>query len=744
MPFPRNRLRPARPAALGALAAAMALAFGPCQAQNILPSHGVVTSGAASIGQSGGSMTVNQTSPRAIVNWGSFSIGPANGVTFSQPSASSAILNRVTGSTTSTIAGQLQANGQVYLVNPNGIAITKTGAVQTGGGFVASTLGIADSDFNKGNLNFVGNGASAGVSNAGSIAASAGRLRRPPRRHGGEFGRRLGAAGQGRDGFGRAGDAEPDRRQFSSGRRPDEHEDGRWAGADRRIRQGPRRGRIGAAQGGDGGAGDPQRGQRAGRIVGDFGARERRFDHSRRRPRRGRLGDGTTQGLGPDGRGNDRDHRPQRRLASGQARGEQRQGAGRLGHGDRNECGQPRLVFGRRLRRDGRRRHPDRRRFPRRKRPHIGADDDDRLGLDAECERDGLGRRRDGRRVVRRDDEFRRAASRRPAGPSGGEGGYVEVSASPATHGVLNFTGGADLTAPKGKTGTLLLDPFDITISGGPNSGGSFSGGAYTPTATSVINTATIDGLLGTTNVVVSTGLAGSPGTDAGNVTVSGPVTWTSANSLTLEAANRISIGDSITASGAGSSLGLTAGADIVETTLGSIAAPTLSATSSTGRVVLTAFNTVGSVSGSAPGGFSFSNSGALDVGAAGITSSGGSIALQTITGSITQTGRCAGLALYAFAGSDGTGDVILNNPNNAIGTLAGAAPGSFQFANAPGPDLRRNCELFHFVGNGHPQRRDGSGVASGVFGAPDAEIQVSTAGNLVVILPSRTSFRAG
>ena len=31
-------------------------------AQNILPSHGVVTSGAASIGQSGGSMTVNQTS----------------------------------------------------------------------------------------------------------------------------------------------------------------------------------------------------------------------------------------------------------------------------------------------------------------------------------------------------------------------------------------------------------------------------------------------------------------------------------------------------------------------------------------------------------------------------------------------------------------------------------------------------------------------------------------------------------
>ena len=131
-------------------------------------------SGAASIGQAGANMTINQTSSRAIVNWGSFSIGQRNGVTFNQPSASSAILNRVTGSTTSTIAGRLHANGQVYLVNPNGIAITKTGAVQVGGGFVASTLGIADNDFNTGNLNFVGKGASAGVSNAGSIAAAPG------------------------------------------------------------------------------------------------------------------------------------------------------------------------------------------------------------------------------------------------------------------------------------------------------------------------------------------------------------------------------------------------------------------------------------------------------------------------------------------------------------------------------------------------------------------------------------------
>ena len=49
-------------------------------------------------------------------------------------------------------------------------------------------------------------------------------------------------------------------------------------------------------------------------------------------------------------------------------------------------------------------------------------------------------------------------------GPSGGDGGYAEVSANPATLGVLTYSGFADLTAPKGKTGTLLLDPFNITI----------------------------------------------------------------------------------------------------------------------------------------------------------------------------------------------------------------------------------------------------------------------------------------
>src|ERR1700688_4738865 len=147
---------------------ALALAFGgapPVLAQSVLPQGGSVVGGSATIGTpTNNALTITQRSPNAIINWNSFSIGQPNAVTFNQPSSSSAILNRVTGNTASTIAGTLRAN-----VNPNGIAITPSGTVNVGGGFVASTLGISDHDFLSGKRTFTGNGSSAAVSNAGRI-----------------------------------------------------------------------------------------------------------------------------------------------------------------------------------------------------------------------------------------------------------------------------------------------------------------------------------------------------------------------------------------------------------------------------------------------------------------------------------------------------------------------------------------------------------------------------------------------
>jgi len=157
--------------AYGPLALTLALGgASPVLAQNVLPQGGSVVGGSATIGKpANNALTITQSSPNAVVNWNSFSIGQPNTVTFNQPSSSSAILNRDTGNTPSTIAGTIQANGQVYLVNPNGIAITPSGTVNVGGGFVASTLGIRDRDFLSGKRTFTGNGRSAAVSNAGSI-----------------------------------------------------------------------------------------------------------------------------------------------------------------------------------------------------------------------------------------------------------------------------------------------------------------------------------------------------------------------------------------------------------------------------------------------------------------------------------------------------------------------------------------------------------------------------------------------
>ncbi|UWU91942.1 MBG domain-containing protein [Bradyrhizobium sp. CB1015] len=150
-----------------AIAASAAAMLTPPLLAQTLPTGGQVVSGQATISQSGNAMTVNQSSDRMIANWQSFSIGAGSSVTFNQPGASSVALNRVVGQDPSRILGSLSSNGQVFLINPNGIAVGKTGSVQTGG-FVASTLGIGNADFLAGRYNFAGSGGT--ISNEGSIS----------------------------------------------------------------------------------------------------------------------------------------------------------------------------------------------------------------------------------------------------------------------------------------------------------------------------------------------------------------------------------------------------------------------------------------------------------------------------------------------------------------------------------------------------------------------------------------------
>jgi filamentous hemagglutinin family protein len=118
-----------------------------------------------------GVMNLQQGSDRAIVNWNSFNIGATESVNISQPNATSAMLNRVTGGVTSSIAGSLTANGRVFLVNPSGVVFGAGSRVSTGG-LVASTLDISDDDFNNGRWNFsraVNNNAA--IINSGDLQA---------------------------------------------------------------------------------------------------------------------------------------------------------------------------------------------------------------------------------------------------------------------------------------------------------------------------------------------------------------------------------------------------------------------------------------------------------------------------------------------------------------------------------------------------------------------------------------------
>lgn len=159
------------------LAGALLLAAHPAGAQ--LPTGGQVSAGAATITQNSPSlMTIQQASARAAINWQGFSIGAGKAVQFVQPSPAAVALNRVTGGDPSVIQGALRANGQVFLINPNGVLFSPTAQVNVGA-LVATTRQLSDTAFLSpqrdpvtGQVSYAFSGGStASVVNQGSITA---------------------------------------------------------------------------------------------------------------------------------------------------------------------------------------------------------------------------------------------------------------------------------------------------------------------------------------------------------------------------------------------------------------------------------------------------------------------------------------------------------------------------------------------------------------------------------------------
>lgn len=123
-------------------------------------------------------LNIRQRDDKVVLNWDSFNISAGNTVTFRQPGKDSVAINKVLGTDPSRIFGNLNANGQVYLINTNGILFGRGSQVNVHT-LVASTLDmtqeaiddgiLAPNDGNKGNPAFEGTDSGAVNIQAGAV-----------------------------------------------------------------------------------------------------------------------------------------------------------------------------------------------------------------------------------------------------------------------------------------------------------------------------------------------------------------------------------------------------------------------------------------------------------------------------------------------------------------------------------------------------------------------------------------------
>lgn len=480
-----------------------------------LPVGAQVVNGNVAIGApAGNTLPINQTSGSGIVNWQGFSIGGNETVNIHQPNANAVLLNRVVGSNASVIAGHLNANGKVFLVNPAGVLFSPGASVNVGS-LVASTLGISDKDFLAGNYHFIAVPGQPGgsVVNQGSIQAAAGgtvAMLGAQVSNSGTVSAKLGTVAMGAGGditLDFAGDGLTMLKINGPVAQALLENSGTLAADGGQV--------LMSVQSADALAGTVlnQQGlvraqsvaQRNGRIVLDGGS------------------NGVTQVAGVvdatggaaltggriDVTGQDVALLANASLdASGAAGGGRVRFGGGAGGGD-TDIRNAQAVW---------------------------------MDPGAQMRADALASGQGGRLIAYGAETARIYGTlSAKGGPQGGNGGTIETS------GHYLDTAGAqiDASAPMGVGGMWILDPFDVTI-GPETAGGTLSGGMFTPTSegATVSNTQISTALNQGARVVITTQSANTNATDAGNITVNAPITKTtgSAASLTLDASGSIII----------------------------------------------------------------------------------------------------------------------------------------------------------------------------------------------------------
>jgi filamentous hemagglutinin family protein len=503
---PRHALRPLHAAALAACGFAPAVLALPQGAQ---PSFGQTQVQTPAAGQ----MTITQATARAGIDWTSFSIAAGERVNIVQPGANSVLLNRVLGDNPSQIYGSLTANGGVWLINPRGIVFGRDSRVDVGS-LVASTLAISNDDVQSGRL-LLGRGAggAGGIRADGAISAHGGTvvLAAPQLVVGGQIeAARVGLVaatevlvdveGDGLIFFNARNDGSLDAKLSVLGQ---VRADGGLA----EVRAAARAGFAGSVLNMDGIVQARGLGQREGKVVIDGGTSGIAS-----------LA-GTVDVSNASGKGGDARVLGEKILLDKTATID---ASGRDGGGE----------------------------------VRIGGDWQGKAAADihnaeqlivrsgAEVRADA-GERGDGGLIVlwsEKATRFYGHVSGR-GGAHGGDGGKAEVSGKEW----LDFQGTADLSAPFGQLGLLLLDPTDIFI---VNTGGSVLGGDVNfgdanlepGNSRSRFTATSLEALLGGNDVVLQA---------TRDITFTDPVSTAAANALTIQAGRDVIVNASITTGGA-------------------------------------------------------------------------------------------------------------------------------------------------------------------------------------------------
>ncbi|MFA7351467.1 MAG: filamentous hemagglutinin N-terminal domain-containing protein [Methylotenera sp.] len=116
---------------------------------------------------------VQQNSSRLAINAQGFGVGVGETFTINQNLATDLALIRVWGQNPSNILGSINAKGQLFVSNPNGV-LFGTGAQVNVGGLVATSLDISSDDFMAGNITFYNRAGAGSVINKGNLTAAEG------------------------------------------------------------------------------------------------------------------------------------------------------------------------------------------------------------------------------------------------------------------------------------------------------------------------------------------------------------------------------------------------------------------------------------------------------------------------------------------------------------------------------------------------------------------------------------------